>query len=278
MPIINSITRQKIKAYLEVFIENLILDHKNRQIREFGSAAEYLASVSKEGELKPFHASIISPAIMRINQFERAMSTRLGTTFEECARLIALDHHIDAQRSWDLKALVSASSWAEVEVQVARLDRSGDAYGSVTVDSMIKSVLSKRQTDNVVSHIARADLYIKRSDGTELYFEMKSPKPNKGQCLEVTQRILRIHAIKEIDRPAVQAFYAMAYNPWGYNKSTYNWGYAKKYMDFENTVVIGADFWALIGGSGTYEELLDIYREVGAVKEKHIVDSLAFDF
>jgi hypothetical protein len=116
MAIIQPLTQQKIKAYLEVFIDNLIADYKSKSIREFGSAAEYLAGASPDGELKPFHASIISPAIMRINQFERGLSTRLGTTFEECARLIALDHHADAQRSWDARASVSAAAWAEIEV------------------------------------------------------------------------------------------------------------------------------------------------------------------
>ncbi len=278
MTAITPITRQKIKAYLEIFINDLVEAYKGRRIREFSSAGEYLASVSSEGDLKPFHASIISPSIMRINQFERGLSTRLGTTFEECARLIALDHHFDAQRSWDVRALVSASSWAEVEVQVARLDRGARELSGVTIHEMVQSILDKRREDDLVEHIARADLFIRRKDGTELYFEIKSPKPNKGQCLEVMQRILRIHAIRQMSQPLVQAFYGMAYNPWGYGRSSYRWGYPQQYMDFDNTVVIGEEFWSLIGGPTTYHELLEIYREVGAAKEKYIVDSLAFGF
>jgi hypothetical protein len=156
------------------------------------------------------------------------------------------------------------------------MDRSGEKGVAVTLDEMITNINAKRRSDDLISQVARADLYIKRHDGTELFFEIKSPKPNKGQCLEVMQRILRIYTISGSTRPVVQAFYGMAYNPWGYDSGTYKWGYPRKYMDFASTVVIGADFWTLISGPGTYEELLAIYREVGAAKSKHIVDSLAF--
>ncbi len=75
MPAINELTRQKIKAYLEVFIENKVQDYKHRKIPIFEEAATYLVKQSKPGRLKPFHAAIIPEPIMRINAFERVFST-----------------------------------------------------------------------------------------------------------------------------------------------------------------------------------------------------------
>jgi hypothetical protein len=46
----------------------------------------------------------------------------------------------------------------------------------------------------------------------------------------------------------------------------------------KNEVLIGEEFWKIIGGKGTYEELLDIYREVGHEKSKAMMDALLFGF
>ncbi len=43
-------------------------------------------------------------------------------------------------------------------------------------------------------------------------------------------------------------------------------------------VLLGSEFWDLIGGKGTYDELLEIYAEVGRENGKKIIDALAFGF
>ena len=46
----------------------------------------------------------------------------------------------------------------------------------------------------------------------------------------------------------------------------------------KNEVLIGDEFWQIIGGKGTYEELLGIYREAGNEKSKAMMDALLFGF
>jgi hypothetical protein len=143
---------------------------------------------------------------------------------------------------------------------------------------MITAVLDASRDDDLNRKIVRADLYILTHDDTELLFEIKSPKPNKGQCLEVLQRLLRFHLLCGKNRPGLQAYYAMPYNPYGMTKESYRWTQAKQYLPFDEAVVIGQEFWSLIGGETTYEELLEIYMEVGKEKGKYMLDTLAFDF
>jgi len=129
-----------------------------------------------------------------------------------------------------------------------------------------------------VERPAIADLYLKDKNGHEYFFEIKSPKPNKGQCLEVTERLLRIHAITQKNRPYVNACFAMAYNPFGERLEDYRHSFALRYLDMHHQVLLGAGFWALVGGEGTYEELLEIHCEVGEEKGKAMIDALAFGF
>jgi len=150
MKAISPTTRAKIKAYLEVFIESLVKEHKGRQIQTLDTPTEYLAKESSKGRLKPFHAAIIPPELLRISAFERSFSTKLGTTYEECACLIALEHHKDAHRSYNVSGTVSLAAINEIEHQVAVFEhavKSGEVRPHLK--QMIKAVLNARQRDNL---------------------------------------------------------------------------------------------------------------------------------
>lgn len=279
MTAIDPQTRATIKAYLEVFIENLVSYHQNRPASAFDNPASYLARVSDAARLKPFHAAIMPEALLRIAAFERSFSTRLGTTFEECARLIALKHHADARRSHDIHGTISRTAIGEIERQVARFEHAAVGQSpKPTFEQMVQAVLQADDTQQTQERSVRVDLYIRTYAGQELYFEMKSPVPNKGQCLEVMQRLLRIYLLRGQAAPTVQTYFAMAYNPFGPDGSDYHWTYALNYLPFDQVTLIGREFWSIVGGETAYQELLDIYQEVGHDKTKFILDRLGFGF
>ncbi|MBE9201793.1 MULTISPECIES: TdeIII family type II restriction endonuclease [unclassified Nodularia (in: cyanobacteria)] len=279
MTAINANTRAVIKGYLEGFIQGLIDEYKGRKILKPTTAIEYLSRHSSNGELKPFQAALIPPELIRINQFERGLSTKLGNSFEECARLIALEHHQDVRRGYDIKTEVSIAAFAEAELQKQNYESAAKReQGKPSFEQMITAVLNARRSDDLETKIVRVDLYILAKDGTEFFFEIKAPKPNKGQCLEVLQRLLRFHLLCGVNLPQVQAYYAMPYNPYGVNKADYKWTQAKSYLPFDKAVVIGNEFWSIVGGATAYEELLEIYLEVGREKSKYMLDNLAFGF
>ena len=70
----------------------------------------------------------------------------------------------------------------------------------------------------------------------------------------------------------------MAYNPYGLTRADYRWSFARGYTPFDPAVVIGDEFWNIVGGPTAYEELLGIYQEVGHDKSKYMLDALAFGF
>jgi hypothetical protein len=279
MTAISPRTRTQIKGYLEGFIKGLVDEYQGRTVVKPTSGSEYLMRTSPKGELKPFQAAIIPPELIRINQFERGLSTRLGNSLEECARLIALEHHQDARRGFDLVSEISLSALAEAEIQKERYESATRSQiGKPSFEEMITFVLEAIKSNDLVTKKVRADLYILAHDGTEFLFEIKSPKPNKGQCLEVIQRLLRFYVFRGCSRPQLQAYYAMPYNPYGSQKADYKWSQALKYLPFDEVVIIGQDFWNLVGGATAYEELLEIYMEVGKEKGKYMLDALAFGF
>ncbi|MDT7944082.1 MAG: TdeIII family type II restriction endonuclease [Dehalococcoidia bacterium] len=107
------------------------------------------------------------------------------------------------------------------------------------------------------------DLYLKSHNGDEWFFEMKSPKRNEDQAVGAVRKMLMVHGVRGAGPPAVQTYYAMAYNPYGDDRSAYAESIAKKCLDCDTMVLMGKKFWDLIGGPGTYEEVLGLYRQVG---------------
>jgi hypothetical protein len=250
MSAISTHQRARIKGYLEGFIQGIIDEYKGRVIQKPTTAIEYLSRNSIKGELKPFQAALIPPELIRINQFERGLSTRLGNSLEECARLIGLEYHQNARRGYDLRAEVSIAAFAEAERQKEYYESMANrGQPKPSFEEMVTAVLNARRDDDLVTKTVRADLCIFANDGTEYLFEIKSPKPNKGQCLEVIQRLLRFHLIRGTKRPQLQAYYAMPYNPYGVTKTVYKWTQARNYLPFDEAVVIGDEFWNIVGGA-----------------------------
>jgi hypothetical protein len=266
-------TRQSIKGYLEGFIQGMI-DEKTdngfdpKQLRP-------LRNESKKGDLRPFHESLLPDGLLKITEFERSFSTKLGTTFEECARLIALDNHKYAKRGHRVTGQISLKAVKRIEEITSKIGTGGMKSG---YPEFVEEIVKIAGDGESVERTSIADLYIVKKDGTEIFIEIKSPKPNKGQCLEATGRLLQIHGITYKKYPKVKAYYATAYNPYGIDKSTYKHSFVVNYMDLEDEVLLGKEFWDLVGGHGTYEEILEIYQEVGREKGPDMLDQLALGY
>lgn len=275
MSLIQANTRAAIKGYLEGFLRGLIDQHRAAERRAAFREAQRLGR-STQGELKPFHEAMLPPELLRASAFERSFSTRLGSTFEEVARLIAGQRFPIAERGYATVGEIDFAADAKIEEIINRLQRAGQRPKPDFL-RWIDEVLRAESEAKVRRRIV-ADLYLQDEQGNEYFFELKSPRPNKGQCLEVTQRLLRAHALRRAPRPRVQAFYAMAYNPYGEEREDYAHSIALNYLDLQNEVLLGREFWDFLGGEGTYKELLEIYREVGQENRQAMIEALLFDW
>jgi hypothetical protein len=271
---INKQTRTIIKGYLEGFIDGLVQQHKPTEKPPLLIKDGYEeVTSSDDGGYKPFHEAIVPEQVMRISAFERSFSTKLGSTFEECARLIAAQSYKIAKRGFVATGQMPAAAASRIEELVNQIA----SEHKPNFLQMINVVLEV-QDEHWVERPVVADLYLESSEGKRFFFEIKSPKPNKGQCLEIAERLLRVHAITQAGRPSVNAYFAMAYNPYGTHREEYKHSFSLTYLDMKNEVLLGEEFWEIVGGKGTYEELLEIYREVGQEKTKAMMDALVFGF
>jgi hypothetical protein len=120
------------------------------------------------------------------------------------------------------------------------------------------------------------DLYIETANRTEYHFEMKTAKPNSGQCETFNEKAMKIHLLRRDSGRTVFTFFAFSYNPYGQLRGDYKHPYPHSYCDFEQSILVGKEFWDIIGGENTYEEVLEIYKQVGKEKGPEIIEKLVY--
>lgn len=68
-------------------------------------------------------------------------------------------------------------------------------------------------------------------------------------------------------------YFALPYNPYG-ERHLYDWRFPKRWFDMQrdDCVLIGEDLWNLVGGEGTFGEIIRIAEEVGLSYRSSILD------
>jgi hypothetical protein len=213
---------------------------------------------------KPFHVRLM-PGLAEVRFSERSFSTRSGSWFQEIARIVATQFHAEVRLRFLVEGRIQAAATAHIDQITEAMDHSQPRRKPNRVED-IKEVLMV-QSPGGADKSVRSDLFILRHDQSEMYFEMKTPDPNKGQCKRMKQDILLIMALRKGAR--VEAYAAAAYNPYGDDKQYRN-NFVMQFLEIGKDMLVGRDFWTLIGDEKTYYELLEIAGVVGKDIEKLI--------
>ena len=254
------------KKYEDAIRQEFVDCAKNTLIR----VQKSLAKKDAGGNYKPFHESILIPEAILWSKFERSFSTSFGQRLvEEVSHLLAQSSGATASRRQKSTTLTLDQAQVDAIERHAQEIKEGNVIPH-WVNDLQK--IKDGPKSNIV-HKARiiSDLWFER-DGIEYFFSIKTVKPNIDQTVEAKRDLLKI----KLNNDNARVFYGLYYNPWGEDRSNYNHKPPMKVFDFkkDEVVLIGKDYWDLIGGGGAYEEVLAIAKEAGN-ETKKIVESFA---
>jgi len=204
-----------------------------------------------EGLVAPFHDALV-PGIRLLN--ERSFSTRLGNLHERVGTVMAVEVHADVRQALDLTGTIPVLSREFITQRIAQLERR-----QAPPDALYERDQIRAHFGNEVQAGTRIDLWIRTHAGAQHFFEIKSGKPNKGQCVEMKERLLTAFAIRRHENSSW--WWGVPYSPYG--SAPYRHNYPLPFFDFDQEVKMGGQFWDFLGGDGTYEQLLSIYEQVG---------------
>src|SRR3990172_5154008 len=203
--VIDAPTQQRVKALLRDFMDAWIAKQYDelRRIEAEG--------FSPSGVLAPFHDALV-PGIRGLG--ERGFSTALGNFHERIALVIGENAHAEARRAFDLTGSLPVLAREFITQRINQLSR-----GEAPPDHLNEREQLLRAFGDEVPATTRVDLHIKTDGGEDHYFEMKSAKPNRGQCIEMKQRQLTALGIRRDEQ--VFAWWGVPYDPYGDRKSTH---------------------------------------------------------
>jgi len=222
-----------------------------------------LNNYNPETQSMPFHYRLLGKNRMALFSFIHSVNTMLGTSiFEKIGELI-LSHEVQEVKG-QYKGLIGYISEKAV-ICIDTIMRDLKSTRRTPCKSKeTEEVLAVAKEGNLGIKIKkRVDIFAKMDDDTEYYFELKSAKPNINEFTGIKKQLLDWIAIRgSISQPVkIKTILAIPYNP--YEPEPYQRWTLQGLFDLENEVLVGKEFWDFLGGSNTYEELLNVFREAG---------------
>jgi type II restriction enzyme len=218
--------------------------------------------LSDEDSAKPFQYALFTKKGYLAKGFIHGCETALGNWHESIAKIIAKDNFKVAKKlqgAEKLKGKITSEAQRIFENILSDLD---NAKREPNHKKEAAEIYDASQGDrNLINRIQTVDLYLERDNGEEVYFEIKGPKPNKNEMRAAKRDLLEIYSIRAQAGVKAKIFLGMYYNP--YAPQEYERWTCIKFFDKENDFLVGKDFWDYLGGVGTFEDLIEIYEEVG---------------
>ena len=220
---------------------------------------------------RPFHTALLSEDVIFWSGFERSFSTSFGQrVIEELARLVALSNGADeAQRQRETRVKIDLAYEEAISAHMHGL-RSNNRLQPYDWNSSISAILAANPVGKTVSMRIISDLWW-RKGGIDHFISLKTVKPNIDQTAVAKEDCLHL----KVALPHCETYFGLPYNPYGEKKESYCFNPPMVVFDFKRdpVVLVGKEMWDTIGGTGCYEELLAIAREVGK-ETKPAIDSM----
>jgi type II restriction enzyme len=218
--------------------------------------------LSDDDSAKPFQYALFTKKGYLAKGFIHGCETALGNWHESIAKIIAKENYeiaIKLEGKDKLTGKITNEAQQTFDNILSDLD-------SVKREPNHKKeaeeiYISSQGNKESINRIQTVDLYLKRENDEEIFFEIKGPKPNKNEMKAAKRDLLEIYAIKAKEGKKVKIFLGMYYNP--YEPEEYQRWTCLKFFDKGNDFLVGKDFWDYLGGAGAFEDLIDIYEKVG---------------
>jgi len=225
----------------------------------------------------PFQSLFFRDEALVAFKHQRTIVTKLGQQlYPRLVVALAETRFCCVRKDFPMPITLDRAMWRTIDEIVSRLRsaaRSESGEG-VLVDheQAMVNILRVEPSGETETRTIVLDIFIADFSPAPLYLELKTPKPNLDICAESKRKILAFEAFMRVSgepvvvddfvvqRPNSLARGYLAF-PYGLRR-TYRHNFTQRIMDIDSEVLIGAELWDLIGGSGTFDELLELIDEV----------------
>lgn len=238
---------------------------QSKQIKDYlvEKIRQKLASYNPETNSMPFHFRLLGKDRMALFSFIQSVNTMLGTSiFEQVGKMIAEPRANRAIGQYkEFEGYISSEAVLKID-SIMRDLRSASRMPDKEKET--KEVLVVANKGDLGKKLKkRVDLFVEMKDGTEYYFEVKTAKPNINEFTGIKKQMLDWIAMRGSEKPKanIKTIVAIPYNP--YEPKPYERWTLQGLFDLRQEVLVGPEFWDLLGGKNTYEDLLKVFEQAG---------------
>lgn len=223
---------------------------------------EKLKTYESETGYMPFHYRLLGKDRYAMFSFIQSMNTTFGMSiWEQVAVILAKGAGYHAERQYKLLGEIDEDTEkliSEIHYKLRKSEIPANKISEIDqIRRKIKQGQAKLDPDSVV------DLFVKIGS-KENYFDITSVKPNMKEFSALKLKLLRWTGLRLSQNKKAEVFTRLSipYNP--YHPHPYERWTLKGLYDLENgEILVGEEFWNFVANNTIYEELLDIFHEVG---------------
>ena len=218
----------------------------------------------KHRAAKPLYAALVPDEIFKGSHFERRFVTPFGKVWQKLAEAVAKGKHDDCQQEVKVEGTIKEERIRRIHETLNKLEKPGRGKNKLFPDwdNELRYILAGGGK-KIVPESVTCDLLINsKIDGKVYSFELKAPLPNSDQTKVSKEKIFKLLAMEQ--NVVDEAYFALPYNPYG-SKECYAWSFPFRWFDMKHDpcVLIGNEFWNLIGGEGSYESFISSVNALG---------------
>lgn len=241
-------------------IENVVSEMMERVMERVLVTDPFIKETHRSS--KPLYAALVPDEIFKGSHFERRFVTPFGGVWEKLAQVVALEAHGNAQLGYLINGTIREESLRRIQEVLNKLEH-GKGKNKTRPNWNTELSYIKEGDGQLIPASVVCDLFIQNQEnGIRYAFEIKAPLPNSDQTKVSKEKLLKLLAMepKMVD----YAYFALPYNPYG-KKEDYKWSFPMRWFNMyeDESVLIGDEFWELIGGKGTYENFIQEINILG---------------
>ena len=210
----------------------------------------------KHHSSKPLYAALVPDEIFKGSHFERRFVTPFGGVWEKLAQVVAIEAHGNCSMGHHVTGVVGSERLRRIQEVLNKLEHNTKGAEKVKPDWDKELKYIRQGGGKPIPVTVTCDIFIHNEEtDTKYAFELKAPLPNSDQTKVSKEKMFKLLAMKP--KQVDYAYYALAYNPYG-KKKDYRWTFPMRWFNMhqDKSVLIGDEFWELIGGKGAYKNFI----------------------
>jgi type II restriction enzyme len=223
-----------------------------------------LTTYNPEPNNMPFHTRLLGMDRLALYSFIHSLSTNFGTAiFEHVAAALARPVYKNVQTQAIAGDTISAQAQIEIQRIMNELTTGTSDPNKTEEVERLRQVC--RIGEMVKVSLTLVDVLVESHAGESYLFDIKTAKPNKSGFQGYKRMLLEWTAARLAANPDanVTAAIAIPYNP--YEPKPYSRWTMKGMLDVKQNsqLFVAQEFWNFIGGAGAYDQLLNIFEQIG---------------